>query len=33
MFENLCVKSCVKCMGGVGGRDGLEHGITQPLLL
>ena len=28
-FENLCVKFMCETYGGVGGQDGLEHGITQ----
>ena len=28
----LCVKIMCEMYGGVGGQDGLEHGITQPLL-
>ena len=29
----LCVKIMCEMYGGVGGQDGLEHGITCPLLL
>ena len=33
MFENLCAKLMCEIYGEAGGQDGLEHGITQPLLL
>ena len=32
-FENLCVKFMCEMYGGVGGQDGLEHGITCLLLV
>ena len=32
-FENLCVKFMCEMYGGVGGQDGLEHGIDVFLLI